>query len=167
MEIVVRSPGWLRWRGTDRLCTIGRGGIRTDKCEGDGATPAGLFALRRLLYRADRLQRPRTGLPIQAVAAHDGWCDHPDDPQYNRQVSLPYPARCERLWRSDNLYDLIVVLGHNDSPIVPGEGSAIFLHVAASDYRPTEGCIAVAHDALLMLLVEANTSWVMRIEADS
>ena len=63
---------------------------------------------------------------------NDGWCDAPDDPNYNRLVSLPYPASAEHLWRDDNVYDLIAVLGYNDDPVVPGKGSAIFLHIARS-----------------------------------
>ncbi len=148
------APG--RFLAGKRLyrCALGRSGIRRDKREGDGATPAGRFPLRRVLYRADRLPRPETALDVAAISPEDGWCDDPDDPLYNRPVRLPYPGRHERLWRRDGLYDVIVVLGHNDAPPVPGAGSAIFLHVAAPDYAPTEGCIALARDDLLKVLAE-------------
>lgn len=131
--------GRRRWR-----CTVGRGGVTTEKREGDGATPAGCWAVRRLFYRPDRLARPETALEVTEITPRDGWCDDPDDPNYNRLVRLPYAARHETLWRDDRLYDLVVTLGYNDDPPVAGLGSAIFLHVAGADYPPTEGCVALA-----------------------
>ncbi len=149
MEIIVHAPDRLTAGGRGFRCTIGRGGVRDDKTEGDGATPAGRFALRHVLYRADRVAKPVTALAARAIARDDGWCDDPGDPAYNRPVRLPFAGSHEVLWREDSLYDVIVVLGHNDSPPVPGRGSAIFLHVARPDYGPTEGCIALALDDLL------------------
>ena len=139
--------GAARWR-----CAVGRGGIRADKREGDGATPIGCWPLRRVLFRRDRLTAPHSALPVAALAEDDGWCDAPADPRYNRPVKLPYAASHERLWRDDAIYDVIVVLGHNDDPPRPGAGSAIFLHLARDDYGPTEGCVALARDDLLTLL---------------
>ncbi len=133
-------------------CALGRNGLAGDKREGDGSTPIGRFLLRRLLYRADRLALPDTALPIGAISTRDGWCDSPSDPAYNRQVRLPHSASAEHLWRADHLYDLLVVLGHNDDPVIPGRGSAIFLHLATDDYAPTSGCIALARRDMLDLL---------------
>lgn len=149
---MVSPSGRLRWAGHDCRCALGYGGVRQDKLEGDGATPIGRFSFRRVLYRADRLGQPATRLPIDRIATHDGWCDDPADANYNRQVRLPYPARHERLWRKDHLYDVIVILGHNDDPPAAGAGSAIFLHVARADFGPTEGCVALALPDLLALL---------------
>jgi L,D-peptidoglycan transpeptidase YkuD (ErfK/YbiS/YcfS/YnhG family) len=128
---------------------VGSGGIGAKQAEGDGITPAGIIPVRRLLFRADRIKLPLTRLPASAIAPDDGWCDAPDDPAYNQPVKLPYRASAEALWRADALYDLIVVLGFNDDPVVPGAGSAIFLHVAQPGYRPTQGCIALARDDLV------------------
>jgi L,D-peptidoglycan transpeptidase YkuD (ErfK/YbiS/YcfS/YnhG family) len=153
----------LRWEGGEAPCAIGQGGIRTDKREGDGATPVGSFALRRVLYRADRLTAPATGLPVVALAPDDGWCDAPADPAYNRPVRLPYAASHERMWRDDGLYDLVVVLGHNDDPPVPGAGSAIFLHVARPGFLPTEGCVAVERDVLRALLARCGPGDVLTV----
>jgi L,D-peptidoglycan transpeptidase YkuD (ErfK/YbiS/YcfS/YnhG family) len=146
----------LRYGPLSVPCALGRSGCRVRKREGDGATPVGCFAVRRVLYRADRLLRPRTRLPVAVIGVRAGWCDSPGDRNYNRQVTLPYAGRAERLWRSDRLYDLVVVLGYNDTPRRHGSGSAIFLHVAhpvaPRALAPTEGCIAVPAAHLLRLL---------------
>jgi L,D-peptidoglycan transpeptidase YkuD (ErfK/YbiS/YcfS/YnhG family) len=119
------------------------------KREGDGATPSGTYALLFGLYRADRLLRPPSVLAMTVIEPDHIWIDDPADANYNRLESLPYPAHAERLWREDELYDLLVVIGYNIDPTMPGAGSAIFLHVARPDFSPTEGCIAVAKDALI------------------
>ncbi len=165
MDILATVPGVVAWNGQRRRCALGRAGIRQDKREGDGATPAGLFALRRLLYRADRLPAPRTALPAAAIAVEDGWSDDPNDPLYNRHVRLPHAGRHERLWRDDALYDLILVIGHNDDPPMPGLGSAVFVHVARPDYGPTEGCVALALGDLLELLAASSPGDRLRVEA--
>lgn len=146
------TRGTLRYKNFAFPCILGRTGIRADKHEGDGGTPVGRFALKRVLYRSDKLMAPATRLPIAPIARDDGWCDAPEDPNYNRPVKLPYPASAEKMWRDDSLYDLVVVLGHNDDPVVPYAGSAIFMHVAAPDGTPTAGCIALAREDLLSVL---------------
>lgn len=155
MDITVSADGWLDWRGHRLRCALGRSGVVADKHEGDGGTPIGCWELRRVLYRPDRLAPPPTALAVTAIAKDDGWCDEPSHADYNRPVALPHPARCERMWRDDGLYDVVVVLGHNDDPPVAGAGSAIFLHVAKPDYGPTEGCVALALPDLLMVLAQA------------
>lgn len=140
----VLPEGRLIFRGEIFRCALGKGGVRADKSEGDGATPRGLLPLRRLLYRADRVAAPETTLRREPIDAEDGWCDDPAHADYNQQIRLPHPARHERLWRDDALYDVVVPLGWNDAPVVRGRGSAIFLHLARPDYAPTEGCVALS-----------------------
>ncbi|MET1027793.1 MAG: L,D-transpeptidase family protein [Dongiaceae bacterium] len=160
MDLIIKgapqeTTGWAEIGSRRFRCALGRSGIFTDKEEGDGATPAGRFALRRLLYRADRLAGgtlPETALPQQALQPQDGWCDDPADEAYNRAVTLPYAARHEIMWRADHIYDLVLVIGHNDDPVVAGAGSAVFVHLAHADYRPTEGCIAFARTDLATIL---------------
>lgn len=148
----------VRWPGGAAACAVGRSGLvpLAAKREGDGATPLGTFALRRVLYRPDRVNAPVTGLSVTALKPEDGWCDDPADASYNRPVSHPYRASAERMWREDGLYDVVVVLGHNDDPVVPGAGSAIFLHCSRHDagghLKPTEGCVAIDRAHLLDLL---------------
>jgi L,D-peptidoglycan transpeptidase YkuD (ErfK/YbiS/YcfS/YnhG family) len=156
MELEVNGNGTARWKGRPLRCATGRAGISAGKREGDGATPAGSFAMRFLLYRPDRGVAPPTGLPLRAIASDDGWCDAPADPAYNRLIRLPYRASAEALWRADALYDLVVPLGYNDLPVVPGLGSAIFLHLATPDFAPTAGCVALARADLITVLAEAD-----------
>lgn len=153
MLVPAEAGGWqIRWPGRIAPCAIGEGGIKRDKREGDGATPAGRWPLRAVLYRPDRVQRPATALPVRALAPEDGWCDDPADPAYNRRITRPYGTRHEALWRDDAIYDLIVPLGYNDDPPIAGRGSAIFLHIARADYSGTAGCIALARGDLEALL---------------
>ena len=156
MDLIVDPAGWLIAGPARYRCALGRAGIVADKREGDGATPTGAFPLRRLLFRQTRIADPKTKLPRGSLEKDDGWCDCPADPRYNQPVKLPYCASAEPLWRSDHLYDLIVVLGHNDDPVQSGFGSAIFLHCARTNYAPTKGCFALATADLLDLLVECS-----------
>jgi L,D-peptidoglycan transpeptidase YkuD (ErfK/YbiS/YcfS/YnhG family) len=139
-----------------RPAALGRTGIRALKREGDGATPLGRFAVRQVLYRADRVMRPRTQIPVQAIREHDGWCEDPSDRNYNRLVKLSSQSRADRLIRSDHLYDIVLVLGHNDQPRVKGRGSAIFVHLARPGFTPTAGCIALTRHDLTMMLREVR-----------
>jgi L,D-peptidoglycan transpeptidase YkuD (ErfK/YbiS/YcfS/YnhG family) len=161
-DIAVRALSPAATRGTVAFgagvfpCALGRRGIGARKREGDGMTPRGTWPMRQVLYRADRVPRPRTTLPVLRLAQGRGWCDAPGDRNYNRCVPLPYAGRSEPLWREDGLYDLVVVLGYNDTPRVRGRGSAIFLHVAARGMAPTAGCIALEKRHLRRLIEGAG-----------
>ncbi len=142
-------------------CALGKQGITRSKIEGDMKTPKGKFPLRTVYYRYDKLSRPiYSQVPMMALLEEDGWCDDPEDEAYNQSVMLPYHASAERLWREDDIYDVIVVLGHNDNPVEQGKGSAIFLHVArdghleseVANLKGTEGCIALKKQDLLEIL---------------
>lgn len=152
MTIFVSGDGRLVFQDKVYQCAIGKNAIRCDKREGDNATPVGRFPLRRVLYRADRIFAPETKLDIKQIWTDDGWCDDPDHLCYNQPVKLPFDGSCEQLCREDNIYDIIVVLGHNDDPPVPGLGSAIFFHLARDNYEGTEGCVAVKLDDMLEIL---------------
>lgn len=146
------ARGWLI-RGTARYpVALGRSGRRAIKREGDGASPIGAWRAASVLYRADRVARPRTCLPIARITPASGWCDAAADRNYNRAVRLPYPASAESLWRDDHLYDVLVILDHNRRPRVRGLGSAIFMHCASDGLQPTAGCIALARHQLVAVL---------------
>ncbi|HEY7900454.1 MAG TPA: L,D-transpeptidase family protein [Caulobacteraceae bacterium] len=167
MIFTAYADGWLQSPVRLMRCAFGTAGVVPGgaKREGDGATPAGLWALRRLLWREDRAEPPRTRLPMRRLEPDDGWCDAPGDLAYNRPVRLPYGASAEALWRDDRLYDLLVVLGYNDDPVVAGAGSAIFLHLARPDFGPTQGCVALGAADLLHVLELARPGDSLRVDA--
>lgn len=157
------SLGWATLGGRRWRCTLGAGGVREDKLEGDAATPAGEFPLRRIYFRNDRVVLPKVALPARPINEHDGWCDDPRAPTYNRLVHIPNDWSAEKMWREDGLYDLVVVVGYNDNPPEGEWGSAIFLHIAREDYSPTQGCVAFARDDLLELLPLLNRETRLRV----
>jgi L,D-peptidoglycan transpeptidase YkuD (ErfK/YbiS/YcfS/YnhG family) len=163
--------GTLRFGALECPCMVGRAGIVMHKHEGDGGTPAGHFPLREARYRPDRLAAPSTaGLPVIAARTTDGWCDDPNDPAYNRLVQMPYPASAEKMWRDDDVYNLLAVIGYNDDPPVAGLGSAIFLHVArpaeiAGKFAPTVGCVSLKLDDLRAVLALCTPTTTIRIGA--
>lgn len=141
------SRGILRFLGRSYACALGRGGVTRNKSEGDGCTPAGTFPLRRALLRPDTPGATLAGglFPRRMLGRDEGWSDDPRDPLYNQNIRLPRRWSHEKLWRHDEVYDVIIPLGYNDITPRPGRGSAIFFHLASADYGPTEGCIAVSH----------------------
>ncbi|MDE3060273.1 MAG: L,D-transpeptidase family protein [Pseudomonadota bacterium] len=188
-EIVVRGSQ-LFFRDKIFRCAIGKGGFSKDKKEGDGCTPLGIFSLRECWYRADRLAAPQTGLPLRVIHENDGWCDDPASKEYNRHIIIPppiegrlggglegalpdmpppQPSPCgggsyERLWRENQVYDLILPIGYNDDPVIPGRGSAIFMHIAKPDYASTEGCVALAKEDLLAILHQCDKATIIEIK---
>lgn len=138
----------------DVPCALGRAGIidAADKREGDGKTPRGTFPFRRVFFRADKMSASTCALPVTPINKDLGWCDDPAHRNYNQLVQLPFAASHEKLWRDDSLYDVVLEIGHNDAPPVPGMGSAIFIHVAKEGFLPTEGCVALEKQGLLTLL---------------
>tara|TARA_B100001939_G_scaffold337522_1_gene341963 strand:+ start:6875 stop:7426 length:552 start_codon:yes stop_codon:yes gene_type:complete len=162
------TRGVLKAGDREFPCALGKKGLALAKREGDHKTPIGQFPLRSVFYRYDKLSKPiYTRVPMLAILKEDGWCDDPRDAAYNQPVMLPYHARAERLWREDDLYDVLVVLGHNDNPVRPGEGSAIFLHVARQkgrdDFEGTEGCVALRKEDLLELLPALSPETTLKV----
>jgi L,D-peptidoglycan transpeptidase YkuD (ErfK/YbiS/YcfS/YnhG family) len=151
------SRGWLIGGPQALPVALGRGGIKANKREGDGATPRGVFRLKRLWWRADRHPRPRTRLPLRRIRPEDGWCEDPDDRHYNRPVLVPKNSKADRLTRADRLYDFIIELDHNTRPRIAGRGSAVFIHIARPGFAPTAGCIALTLPALRRLLAQVGT----------
>ena len=147
-----RCRGWLSGGGLGIPVALGRGGILANKREGDGGTPRGTFHARQLWWRADRHARPRTLLPVRAIEPEDAWCEDPTDRHYNRPMRLPADRGGDRLTRADHLYDFIVEIDHNRTPRVAGRGSAVFLHLARTNFAPTAGCISMTKSAMLHLL---------------
>jgi L,D-peptidoglycan transpeptidase YkuD (ErfK/YbiS/YcfS/YnhG family) len=158
-----RRKGFLVAGGAVFPCALGRSGIGTLKREGDGRTPRADLPLRRVLYRADRIGRPLSLLPMRIIGPRDAWCDDVADRRYNRLIDRPPGEAEERLTREDHLYDVIVELGWNDAPVIRGRGSAIFWHLARPGFTPTAGCVAVERHVFAKVLSRLARRCVMRI----
>ena len=135
---------------------LGRGGIRANKREGDGATPRGTFRPVRLWWRSDRHRRPQTRLPVRPIGPADAWCEDSADRRYNRAIRTNPAGTGDRLWRDDGLYDFVVELDHNTRPRIAGRGSAVFIHVARAGLAPTAGCVAMPSGQLRRLLAQID-----------
>ena len=171
-RIVVRTLGRKNSRGIVTAgnrqfpCALGRSGITCKKREGDGATPAGRFKILALWYRADRENIIPNEISTSRIKKDIGWCDAPEDRNYNRSVKLPYPARHENMWRDDLLYDWCLVLDQNYSTRMRGLGSAIFFHLATPDFRPTEGCVAIQPRDMRWLLGHIGNKTILDVSSD-
>lgn len=158
-----RSRGILRLGAKTHPVALGGGGIKANKVEGDLATPRGVFRPRRVWWRADRMPRPKTALPVRRIARTDAWCEDPADRRYNRPIRLKGSAPGDRLWRDDHLYDLIVEIDHNLRPRIAKRGSAVFLHLARENLKPTAGCIAMPLGDLRRLVETLDRNTVIKI----
>ena len=132
-------------------CAIGRGGLKKNKVEGDLSTPIGAFKFNKIYYRADKLGETNFEIDSSIIQKNDGWCDDEKSKFYNQYIQFPFNESAEHLYREDDIYDILCVLNYNTSPIIPGLGSAIFLHIARSNFAGTEGCIALDKEALLKI----------------
>ena len=138
---------------------IGKSGViaKDQKCEGDHKTPLGQYPLQHLYYRQDKYPTIMTKIPHTPITPDMGWCDDPDHVHYNKKIIKPFDASHEDLYRDDHLYDLVIQIGHNESPTIPGKGSAIFMHLKRDSETATEGCIAFDPDDLLLILKQATS----------
>lgn len=168
--------------GSSYPCSVGKSGITANKQEGDNATPAGNFLIRQIFYRADKLApadiavlraMKSRGFPVWALTQDDGWVDDPGSAYYNKFIkvsTLKQGISHENLWRADDRYDVIAVIGYNDGPVAKGKGSAVFMHVAtkapSGGYMPTAGCIALAKDDLLAILATITPKTRIAIKED-
>jgi L,D-peptidoglycan transpeptidase YkuD (ErfK/YbiS/YcfS/YnhG family) len=161
--IIQKGMRSISWQGVEFECQVGLNGFAQDKIEGDKKTPIGRFRLLHVYYRADKIQKPFSILPIKPIHSDMGWSDSPADSKYNKLVKLPHSFSHEKLYRNDNLYDLIITTSHNTNPTVPGKGSAIFIHIMNYEQTPTEGCLALRKDDLLHIVKTAtpDSEWLI------
>jgi len=150
---MVYASGRLRYLGRAMAATCGRGGVRDEKCEGDGATPRGILRIAAVMYRPDRLTSP--GPWAVPIYPGDVWCDDPAHASYNQLCRAPMPARHEQMRRADPQYDIVLITDWNWPKARPGAGSAIFLHQWRRPGARTAGCIAVARPDMHWLAVRA------------
>ena len=151
MHILIKNK-FLNYSDYKVKCVIGKRGISSFKKEGDLTTPRGKFKIKGLFYRKDRVKRLKTKLKKIPITKNMGWCDDPKSKQYNKLIKLPFSQSREKLYRKDNIYDLILILDYNMDPVKKNKGSAIFIHVARKKMTPTKGCLAIKKVDLLKLL---------------
>ena len=145
-------------------CAVGKRGIGLKKKEGDFITPIGLYKIKYILYRKDRIKKIQSKLRKIIIKKNMGWCDDPKSKQYNKLIKLPFSYSYEQLFKKENIYDIILVLNYNMNPVKKDKGSAIFVHVAKKNYEKTRGCIAVKKPDLLKILKEIKDKTKVKIE---
>ena len=157
--IIVKKTGYLKYKNLKFRCAIGKAGIKKKKEEGDNITPQGTFNINKIYYRPDKIKNINTSIKKIKIKKNIGWCDDPDSKFYNKEIKLPCKFNHEKLYRHDNLYDLILVLNYNTNPIIKNKGSAIFIHIAKNSYKNTKGCIALKKGDLIKLVsqIKKNT----------
>ena len=149
--IIVRK-NTLIYNDKSFQCAIGKSGTTEKKIEGDGCTPLGKYLIKEVFYRSDRVNLPNISFPSTAIENNFGWCDDINSKEYNKLIKFPFKESAEKLFRSDNIYDIICVIDYNLDPVVKNKGSAIFLHIAKDDYAGTQGCVAISEKNLVLLL---------------
>jgi L,D-peptidoglycan transpeptidase YkuD (ErfK/YbiS/YcfS/YnhG family) len=157
--IVVKKSGYLNYKNLKYRCALGKSGIKKKKKEGDNVTPSGVFKIIKIYYRADKIKKIISPIKKIQIKKNMGWCDDSKSNFYNQQINLPSKFGYEKLYRNDNLYDLIIVINYNMNPIIKNKGSAIFIHIAKNYYKKTKGCIALKRKNLIELisLIKKNT----------
>ena len=150
--IIINKSGYLKYGNLKFKCALGKSGIGRKKIEGDNITPKGIFKIVKIYYRNDRIKKISSNLKLIKTTKRMGWCDDPNSKNYNKLIRLPEKYNHEKLYRKDNLYDLVLVLNYNMKPIIKNKGSAIFIHVSHKNYKKTAGCIALKKTHLIKLI---------------
>ena len=157
--IIINKSGYLKYKNLKFRCALGKAGIGKKKIEGDNITPKGTFNIVKIYYRADRVKKMPSKFRLIKITKKMGWCDDPNSKDYNQLINLPTKYTYEKLYRKDNVYDLLIVLNYNIMPTIKNKGSAIFIHIARKNYKKTSGCIALKKNHLTKLIktIEKNT----------
>ena len=150
--IIINKFRLLKYKNLKFRCALGKAGIGEKKSEGDKITPRGTYKIVSVYYRSDRIKKISSKYKLIKIIKTMGWCDDPKSKNYNRLINLPSQNKYEKLYRKDNIYDLVLVLNYNLKPIIKNKGSAIFIHISRKDYQPTKGCIGLAKKNLLELI---------------
>ena len=145
-------------------CSIGKRGITANKKEGDEKTPRGIFDLKTIFYRRDRISKLKSSLKKTIIKKNMGWCDDPSSKFYNKLIKFPFRKSAEKIWLKEDIYDVFIVISYNIKPILKNKGSAIFLHIAKKNYLATKGCIAISKKDMLFLIrkIKKKTKLIIR-----
>jgi L,D-peptidoglycan transpeptidase YkuD (ErfK/YbiS/YcfS/YnhG family) len=157
--IIINKSGYLKYKNLKFRCAFGKAGIGKKKIEGDNITPRGTFNIVKIYYRDDRVKKMSSKFKLIKITKKMGWCDDPNSKDYNQLINLPTKYTYEKLYRKDNVYDLLIVLNYNILPTIKNKGSAIFIHIARQNYKKTSGCIALkkSHLTELIKTIKKNT----------
>ena len=157
--IIINKSKYLKYKNLKFKCAIGKAGIRKKKKEGDNITPKGIYKIVKIYYRDDRIKKISSKFKLIKITKKMGWCDDPKSEKYNQLIKLPNKYSHEKLYKKNNTYDLLLVLDYNMKPIIKNKGSAIFMHIAKKNYRPTAGCVTLKKNDLIKLLeiIKKNT----------
>jgi len=161
--IIVKKRGYLKYKKFKYRCALGKAGVNKKIKEGDNITPKGIFKITKIYYRADKIKSIKTNIKKIKIKKNMGWCDDPVSRFYNQQIKLPSKYSHEKLYRNDDLYDLIAVLNYNTNPIIKNKGSAIFMHITKNSYKKTEGCIALKKEHLINIMVQIKKNTKIKI----
>ena len=161
--IIINKSGYLKYKDFRFRCALGKAGIGKKKKEGDNITPKGLYKIVKIYYRKDRIKKVSSKFKLIKITKNIGWCDDPNSEKYNQIINLPTKYSYEKFYRKDNVYDLILVLNYNMSPVIKKKGSAIFIHVAKKNYQSTQGCIALKKNNLMKLISKINKNIKIKI----
>ena len=162
--IIVKKSGYLKYKNLKFRCALGKAGVKKKIMEGDSITPKGIFKIIKIYYRSDKIKTIETLIKKKKIKKNMGWCDDPKSRSYNQQIKLPTKYSHEKLYRNDNLYDLIAVLNYNINPIIKNKGSAIFLHIAKNSYQKTKGCIALKREHLIEIISQIKKNTKIKID---
>jgi L,D-peptidoglycan transpeptidase YkuD (ErfK/YbiS/YcfS/YnhG family) len=163
MHILI-NKNYLAYDDYKVKCALGKRGIGNKRREGDFITPRGNFKIKYILYRKDRIKRIQSKIKKIIIKKNMGWCDDPLSKNYNKLIKIPSEYNYEKLYKKDNVYDIILVLNYNMNPVVKNKGSAIFIHVTKTNYKKTEGCIAIKRIHLLKIIKELKNNTKIKIE---
>jgi L,D-peptidoglycan transpeptidase YkuD (ErfK/YbiS/YcfS/YnhG family) len=161
--IIVKNSAHLEYKNLNFRCALGKAGIGVKKIEGDNVTPKGIFKITKIYYRSDKIKNIKTSLKKIEIKKDMGWCDDPNSNFYNKEIKLPSKFSHEKLYRKDNLYDLLAVLDYNMNPVIKRKGSAIFIHIASKSYKKTKGCIALKKKHLIKILSQIKKTTKIKI----
>jgi len=161
--IIINKSSYLKYKNFRFRCALGKAGIGKKKKEGDNITPKGLYKIVKIYYRKDRIKKVSSKFKLIKITKNIGWCDDPNSEKYNQIINLPTKYSYEKLYRKDNVYDLILVLNYNMDPVIKKKGSAIFIHVAKKNYQSTQGCVALKKNNLMKLISKINKNIKIKI----
>ena len=162
MDVILKKK-FIYFKDYKAKCAIGKRGITSKKMEKDKCTPKGRFKFKYIFYRKKRVHNIHSKLKLIPIKNNFGWCDDVKSKYYNKFIKFPFKYKAEKLYRRENVYDIIVVIDYNLNPVKKNKGSAIFLHVAKNNYSPTLGCVALSKYDLKVLISMINKNTFLKI----